>query len=173
MTTARELVRVQRRVLGVLVGTQVLGGTGIVTAIAVSALVTARLTGSDLVAGLAPTAMVLGAAVLALPIARLAGLAGADGRRLGVGLTLLGLGWSAALVAGSTLLTDAVPVAARTAVQGVSDVAMNVGGAVGGLLAGLTVAGTSYATLGVGPGLLAIPFLVVLVFTALRMPTRL
>jgi MFS family permease len=79
---------------------------------------------------------------------------------LAVGLILLGLGWSAGLVAGSALVTSAVPVADRTAVQGLADVAMNVAGAVGGIAAGLTVAGSSFAVLGIGAAVLALPFLI-------------
>ena len=55
---------------------------------------------------------------------------------LGIGLVLLGLGWSAGLVAGSTLVSTAVPVPDRPAVQGLADVSMNVAGAVGGIVAG-------------------------------------
>jgi MFS family permease len=79
---------------------------------------------------------------------------------LSVGLVLLGLGWSAGLVAGSALLTVAVPVPERTAVQGLADVSMNVAGAVGGIVAGLTVSGASFGVLGVGCALLALPYLV-------------
>ncbi|MGH3982790.1 MAG: hypothetical protein ACREX8_18500 [Gammaproteobacteria bacterium] len=43
---------------------------------------------------------------------------------------------------------EAVPLADRPGVQGLSDVAMNVAGALGGVLAGVTVAVASYALLG-------------------------
>jgi MFS family permease len=62
-------------------------------------------------------------------------------------LTLLGTGWSAVLVSGSALLVDAVPVAERPRVQGRTDALMNLGGALGGVMAGGIVAATSYATL--------------------------
>jgi predicted MFS family arabinose efflux permease len=76
------------------------------------------------------------------------GLAPADSVPvLGVGLFLLGLGWSCTLIAGSTLITDDVVTADRPAVQGLSDLVMNVAGAVGGALAGLVVAVSSYAVL--------------------------
>lgn len=76
-----------------------------------------------------------------------------------VGLVLLGLGWSAALVAGSTLLSESVPLRVRAGAQGVSDVAMNVSGAVGGIAAGLVVAGASFAVLGVAAAVLVAPYL--------------
>jgi MFS family permease len=62
-------------------------------------------------------------------------------------LTLLGTGWSAVLVSGSALLVDAVPAAERPRVQGRTDALMNLGGALGGVMAGGIVAATSYATL--------------------------
>jgi MFS family permease len=66
---------------------------------------------------------------------------------MGVGLLLLGLGWSCTLVAGSTLLVGAVAARERPAVQGVSDLTMNVAGALGGAVAGVVVMLTSYAVL--------------------------
>lgn len=56
-----------------------------------------------------------------------------------VGLILLGLGWSAATVAGSTLLTDSTSVESRTRVQGFSDVVMSGSGALGGALSGVVL----------------------------------
>jgi MFS family permease len=56
-----------------------------------------------------------------------------------VGLILLGLGWSAATVAGSTLLTDSTPIESRTRVQGISDVVMSGSGAIGGALSGVVL----------------------------------
>jgi MFS family permease len=67
--------------------------------------------------------------------------------RLSAGLILLGTGWSCGLVAGSALLTESVPVEGRTSVQGLSDLMMNGGGALGGVLAGLIVMMFSYAVL--------------------------
>lgn len=51
-------------------------------------------------------------------------------------LFLLGLGWSAGMVAGSALLVDAVPGSHRTLVQGRSDVIMSLAAATGGLVSG-------------------------------------
>ncbi len=53
-----------------------------------------------------------------------------------VSLVLLGLGWSASTVAGSALVSAAVPVEQRTRLQGVSDMTMNLVGALGGAIAG-------------------------------------
>lgn len=66
---------------------------------------------------------------------------------LGIGLFLLGLGWSGTLIAGSTIVTDETDPVERPAVQGLSDLAMNAAGALGGVAAGLIVWGSSYSVL--------------------------
>ncbi len=53
-----------------------------------------------------------------------------------VGLFLLGLGWSAATVAASALLTEVLPTDEKTKVQGFSDSLMNLAGAFGGAVSG-------------------------------------
>lgn len=53
-----------------------------------------------------------------------------------LGLFLLGLGWSAATVAGSALLSETVDVADRPHVQGFSDSLMSLSGAFGGAVSG-------------------------------------
>lgn len=78
----------------------------------------------------------------------LAGLAAADDVvLLGLGLFLLGLGWSCTLIAGSTLVTDATDPDERPSVQGLSDLVMNGAGALGGVVAGVVVFASSYAVL--------------------------
>ncbi|MFI6318149.1 MFS transporter [Nonomuraea sp. NPDC050556] len=58
---------------------------------------------------------------------------------VGAGLVLLGAGWSAGFIAGSTLLTTAVPVGRRAMAQGASDFVMQLTAAGGALLAGTVV----------------------------------
>lgn len=78
----------------------------------------------------------------------LAGMAAADDVvLLGIGLFLLGLGWSCTLIAGSTLVTDATDPDERPSVQGLSDLVMNGAGALGGVVAGVVVFASSYAVL--------------------------
>jgi len=60
------------------------------------------------------------------------------------GLFLLGLGWSCTLVAGSTLLTAAVPVEERPGAQGASDLLMGLAAGVGGAIAGVVVDRASF-----------------------------
>jgi MFS family permease len=107
----------------------------------------------------------LGVAVL------LAALAGPTGAGLfQVGLVLLGTGWSFCLVAGSTLLTDAIPMRDRPAAQGASDLVMNLAGGAGGTLAGVVLAVASYEALAAGSlVVVAIPLLAVLRLTAADM----
>ena len=64
-----------------------------------------------------------------------------------IGLVLLGLGWSAATVAGSTLLSESTVIEKRAARQGVSDLVMSGSGAAGGALAGVVLAFLGYSGL--------------------------
>jgi MFS family permease len=64
-----------------------------------------------------------------------------------VGLVLLGLGWSAATVAGSALLTEASSEERRTRRQGFSDFMMSIVGAAGAVLAGVILGWIGYGGL--------------------------
>ena len=88
--------------------------------------------------------------------------------RLSVALTLLGLGWSFGLVGGSALLTESVPAARRPAVQGLSDLLMNGGAAVGGLVSGTIVTTLSYGALATAATVLVLPVTAVLLLTRRR-----
>ncbi|MGH3425293.1 MAG: MFS transporter, partial [Nocardioidaceae bacterium] len=101
---------------------------------------------------------VLGQAIL-FTAAVVAGTAGGSDTRITVGLVLLGLGWSASLIAGSAMVADAVSVADRPGVQGFSDLAMNLSGAAGGVVAGLVVSGAGFGWLNALAVLLVVPVL--------------
>lgn len=74
-----------------------------------------------------------------------------------VGLILLGLGWSASTVAGSALVTESTAPLRRPRVQGITDTLMNLSGAVGGALAGPTLALIGFGGLAVaGSGFVAV-----------------
>jgi predicted MFS family arabinose efflux permease len=73
--------------------------------------------------------------------------------QLAAGLFLLGLGWSGALVAGSTLLSEGVAEAVRPGVQGAADLVMQGSGAVGSALGGLVVGLSGYPLLAIVAGL--------------------
>lgn len=66
-----------------------------------------------------------------------------------VALILLGLGWSAATVAGAALLTEASAPEFRTRRQGRSDSLMSLSAAAGSVLAGVVLSNFQYAGLGV------------------------
>lgn len=89
----------------------------------------------------------IGVAIL-LSSALISGLARADDAiTLGIGLFLLGLGWSCTLIAGSALLTESVSPEFKSASQGASDLVMNLSGASGGAVAGVVIATLSYGWL--------------------------
>ncbi|MFE6711315.1 MFS transporter [Streptomyces sp. NPDC057695] len=112
---------------------------------------------------------VIGLAVGLIGAAALvAGTAGPSHGRTAVGLFVLGLGWSAGLVAGSALLTDSVPQAARAAVQGLSDFVMNTAAGVGGLVAGLVVAQAGYGPLNAIAACLLLPVAALAIRGSLR-----
>jgi MFS family permease len=90
----------QRRTLGVLVAAQVAGSIGIGASVSVGAVLAADLSGSAAWSGSASTMSTLGAALWALPLAR---VAAARGRRLA-----LSLGWSVSLLGALLVIAAAV-----------------------------------------------------------------
>jgi MFS family permease len=70
-----------------------------------------------------------------------------DAITLGIGLFLLGLGWSCTLIAGSAFLTESVDPQLKTSSQGASDLVMNLSGAAGGAIAGVIIGTLSYGWL--------------------------
>ncbi len=101
------------------------------------------------------TVLVTGGVVLLVALA-LCGLSpeGSSWQIL-TGLFLLGLGWSCATVAASTVIADRTPITARTDVQGTSDMAMALTAAGGGALAGVIVGVLGYPALAAFAALLA------------------
>jgi MFS family permease len=91
----------------------------------------------------------------------LAGLTGAlaPGDSLGLlilALALLGIGWNFGLIAGTALVVDATVPGNRARTQGSIDVFIALGGAGGGAISGMVVAGTSFATLALAGGILSL-----------------
>ncbi len=114
--------------------------------------------------------IIAGGAVLLLATL-VAGTAGASMAQVTAGLFLLGAGWSLVLVPASTLLTESVPVADRTRVQGGSDAAMNVSAAIGAAGSGPLLGFIGFGglnALSAAIVLAAVP----LVMSARRLPTR-
>ncbi|MEV6285323.1 MFS transporter [Kribbella sp. NPDC051770] len=99
----------------------------------------------------------IGLAVLAVAMT-VAALAPDEAHGLtALALVLLGLGWSACLVAGSTLLSNSVPTDIRTSAQGLSDLTMGAFASVAGTAAGPVLAQLGFHWLAVLCGLLLIP----------------
>ena len=89
--------RLQRRVISILVGGQILGGIGMGATLSLGSLLAAQLSGSNAWSGMAATISTLGAAFAAVPLAR---LAQARGRRISLS--------TGALIAGAGRQTAAV-----------------------------------------------------------------
>jgi MFS family permease len=79
-----------------------------------------------------------------------------DSFTLGIGLFLLGLGWSFTLIAGSTLLSETVSFEMRPSTQGASDLVMNLMGAGGAAIGGVIIGFFSYAALCFATGLVVV-----------------
>jgi len=97
--------------------------------------------------------------VLLLAACALAGGAGYDNVRLGAGLFTVGLGWSCTMVAGSTLLSESVPLALRASAQGLSDLIMGLAGASAGALSGVVVSAWEYSGLAWVAALATVPLI--------------
>ncbi|MDZ4046283.1 MAG: MFS transporter [Rhodoglobus sp.] len=98
--------------------------------------------------------LMLGIAVVAV------GLGSENEIAVVVALVFLGLGWSAATVSGSALVSDLVTGEARLRVQGRTDTTMSLAGALGGALAGPTLAVVGYSGLAWVAGVLVIAVVV-------------
>jgi len=90
----------------------------------------------------------------------LAGGAGYDTTRLGAGLFAVGLGWSCTMVAGSTLLTESVPLDLRASAQGFSDLIMGLAGASAGALSGVVMSTWGFPVLAMVAALATVPLIV-------------
>jgi MFS family permease len=110
-----------------------------------------------------------GIAVL-LAACAIAGTAGHNPTRLSIGLMLLGLGWSSTMVAGSTLVSESVPLELRAGAQGLSDLTMGLAGALAGAISGVIVGVWGYSTLTLLAAVAAVSLIALVSFS--RGPTR-
>ncbi|MBT2533798.1 MFS transporter [Arthrobacter sp. ISL-48] len=113
--------------------------------------------------------MILGHGLI-LAAACCAGFGAAHSALVTTGLVLLGLGWSAATISGSTLLAESVGADHRVLVQGVSDTLMSAAGAVGAGTSGLVMSWIGYQ--GLNMFALAIAALVVAVVWVYTAPVE-
>ena len=95
--------------------------------------------------------IMIGFATLLVAVA-VAGFGQTSTVAVAVGLVLLGMGWSAATISGSTLLAESVDKESRVVVQGVSDMLMGAAGAVGGATSGLILSWVGYLGLNMAGG---------------------
>ena len=75
---------------------------------------------------------------------------------MNVALILLGLGWNFGLISGTALIVDSTNPATRPKTQGTVDVFIALGGAGGGAMSGMIVAGFSFEVLSLAGGLLSL-----------------
>ena len=112
-----------------------------------------------------------GQAVLVVAVL-IAATSGDSMTQVTVGLIVLGIGWSMATVAGSTLVADSVELARRPAVQGVSDLIMSLVGATGAALSGVVLSLLTYSGLSLAAGLLVLPVLLFSLAVRTRVPQK-
>jgi len=148
-----------------------LGDVGLVIGIHVAAMFLPSLVTGVLVdrVGRVPMAVAAGVTLL------LAGITGAaaPGDSMGLlvlSLALLGLGWNFGLIAGTALVVDSTTPATRARTQGTVDVLIALAGAGGGAMSGIVMAGSSYATLALGGGVLSLLLIPVLFLTRAGRP---
>ncbi|MFD3512305.1 MFS transporter [Streptomyces sp. NPDC058657] len=101
--TAEALPALQRRTTAVLVVSQILGGLGVPIGIALAPVLATEISGTEAVSGLAPTASVVGTALLSVP---LASLMTSRGRRPGLVLAYLIGALGAGLVVVAALMDN-------------------------------------------------------------------
>ncbi|HWJ82748.1 MAG TPA: MFS transporter [Nocardioides sp.] len=94
-----------------------------------------------------PPVLAAGGVVLAVSLVLCAASPEGMSWQVTAGLFLLGVGWSLAMVASSTMVAEHAPLEARTDVQGTSDLVMGLTAAVAGGLAGLVVDLAGYPAL--------------------------
>jgi MFS family permease len=100
--------------------------------------------------------------VLLLVAAGVAGTAAPGAAvQLGIGLFLLGLGWSCGLIAGSTLVTESVGPDLRPTAQGGTDLLMGLGAALAGVVGGPLLAFGGFGLVSAVSAGLVVPLAVV------------
>jgi MFS family permease len=116
--------------------------------------------------GMVPTIIVGHGLILAA--ACYAGFGAGEAVHITTGLVLLGLGWSAATIAGSTMLAESVSLNHRVLVQGVSDTLMSAAGAVGAGFSGLVMSWIGYQGLNLVAVAIAALVVVVMLTSKIR-----
>ncbi len=114
-----------------------------------------------------PTTTAAASGLTLLAAGVLAAAAPADSALLlTLALVLLGIGWNFGLVSGTTIITNAVPLATRAKTQGTVDVAIAIAGATGGMASGIVVTAAGYPLLALTGAAFALALLPAVVVTA-------
>lgn len=130
---------------------------GIVIGIHVGAMFLPSLVTGVLVDKFGRTAMSIASGITLLAAGVLAAFAPGDSMLvLIIALALLGLGWNFGLISGTALIVDSTHPSTRAKTQGSVDVLVALSGASGGMLSGMVVAHSSYATLSLAGGILSL-----------------
>ncbi|MEC0210036.1 MFS transporter [Paenibacillus ehimensis] len=141
-----------------------LGDVGLVIGIHIGSMYFPSLITGVLVDKIGRTAMSIASGGVLLLAGILAAVAPPDSMSvLIIALSLLGIGWNFGLISGTAIIVDATDPATRAKTQGTIDVLVALAGASGGALSGMVVAHSSYATLslvGGGLALLLIPVVI-------------
>jgi MFS family permease len=148
-----------------------LGAVGLVIGVHIGAMYLPSLVTGVLVdrVGRVPMAIASGVTLL------LAGLTAASAGSLGLlilALALLGLGWNFGLISGTALVVDATIPENRARTQGGIDVFIALGGAGGGALSGVVMAGAGYAALSLSGGILSLLLIPVLFWARRVRPAK-
>ena len=142
-----------------------LGEVGFVIGIHIAAMFLPSLVTGQLVERIGRVPMAVASAITLLAAGLTAGLAPGDSMPwLTFALFLLGLGWNFGFISGTALIVDSTSLDSRARTQGVVDVLVAIAGAGGGAISGLIVGLTSYATLALGGGVLALLLIPMLVW---------
>ncbi|QJD88041.1 MFS transporter [Cohnella herbarum] len=143
-----------------------LGDVGLVIGIHIAAMFLPSLVTGVLVDKFGRTVMACASGITLLSAGLLAALAPANSMfLLIVALALLGLGWNFGLISGTAQIVDATTLETRAKVQGNIDVLVALAGASGGMLSGMVVAGSSFATLSLIGGALSLMLIPVIIWS--------
>jgi Sugar phosphate permease len=143
-----------------------LGEVGLVISIHIGFMFLPSLLTGVLVDKIGRTTMSIASGAVLLAAGIVAALAPADSLFvLIVALALLGLGWNLGLISGTALIVDATDPITRARTQGTIDVLIALAGASGGALSGMVAAHSSYATLSLAGGGLALLLVPVVIWS--------
>ncbi|WP_338754534.1 MFS transporter [Bacillus sp. FJAT-52991] len=144
-----------------------LNQVGMVIGIHIGAMYLPSLVTGFLVDKVGRTVMAIASGVTLLSAGILAAFAPADSMLgLTTALALLGLGWNFGLISGTALIIDSTSPSTRAKTQGTVDVLIALAGASGGAMSGMVVAHSSYATLSLAGGILALLLVPVVVWSS-------